>query len=228
LAGAVVPRVVPVALFRAGDPLHRTLRRYKDAPSVAARRHHVATLTGILDRFLVAHEACLRGNGSGWDTVAVVPSTRGRSCEAGSRRPGLRVRNPLDAVVDACRTFAGVSRLRLVLGAATVGHLRPSYDAFVVDGDCGGRRVLVLDDTWTTGAHARSAAAAVSRAGATVAGILVIGRAVDPRAAVGVGEWWDRTVARQARDIATEPGPDPAAAWGSLGAGRCCLEPECR
>jgi len=207
LADGPAPMTVAASLFRPGDALHRLLRRYKDAPSVAARRHHVEALAGVLDRFLIGHEACLRRRCREWDTVAVVPSTRGAAGGAGVRRRGLHVPEPFEAVLDATRSLAEVPRLRLAAGSGSVGHLRPAPDAFTVDGVGVGRRVLVLDDTWTTGAHARSAAVAVARAGAEVAGVLVIGRIVDPGASAAVAAWWASTVA---------PGD------GAIGP--CCLE----
>jgi phosphoribosylpyrophosphate synthetase len=42
--------------------------------------------------------------------------------------------------------------------------------------DIAGSSVLLFDDTWTTGAHAQSAAWALKRAGAARVAILVIGR----------------------------------------------------
>jgi len=220
LADAVVPTVVPVSLFRSGDAMHRVLRRYKDAPSVAARRYHASIMTGILDGFLATHAACLRRRLGVWDTVAVVPSARRRSAGSPSPRPGLHVPEPFDVVVDASRTLAGVPRLRLLVGSTPAGHLRPSPDAFAVDSDGRGRRVLVVDDTWTTGAHARSAAAAISRVGASVAGVVVVGRVINPQMAVGVDQWWDRVVANRARDGA---GSGPDLAWQSPVVGPCCI-----
>ena len=58
--------------------------------------------------------------------------------------------------------------------------------------DVAGRRLVVVDDTWVTGARARSAATALARAGARVAGIVVVGRAVDPGASTRVAAWWTR------------------------------------
>jgi hypothetical protein len=124
--------------------------------------------------------------------------------------------HPLHAVCDATTAFGGALRMELSRGPGAVRHLRPSADAFVPASEVAGCRVLVVDDTWTTGAHALSAAAALTGSGATVTGILVIGRAVDPGAAPGVAAWWRCHVA----------GSRPAVADG--GACRCCLEPGAR
>ena len=40
--------------------------------------------------------------------------------------------------------------------------------------------MLVIDDTWTTGAHAQSASAALKAAGASAVGVVVIGRGLNP------------------------------------------------
>ena len=43
-----------------------------------------------------------------------------------------------------------------------------------------GRSVLLIDDTWTTGAHAQSGAAALKAAGAGPVAILTLGRHFQP------------------------------------------------
>jgi len=43
-----------------------------------------------------------------------------------------------------------------------------------------GQRVLLVDDTWTTGGHSQSAAFALRDAGASSVGLVVIGRHVRP------------------------------------------------
>lgn len=43
-----------------------------------------------------------------------------------------------------------------------------------------GKSVLLIDDTWTTGASAQSATYALSQAGARKVGMIVVGRHIDP------------------------------------------------
>jgi adenine/guanine phosphoribosyltransferase-like PRPP-binding protein len=43
-----------------------------------------------------------------------------------------------------------------------------------------GQHVLILDDVWTTGSNAQSAALAVRRAGAAAVSVLVVGRWLSP------------------------------------------------
>jgi hypothetical protein len=69
--------------------------------------------------------------------------------------------------------------------------LRPALDArcdrvvdaekFVAGGAVTGRHILVLDDVWTTGSNAQSAALALRRAGAAAVSIVVIARWLNPR-----------------------------------------------
>jgi adenine/guanine phosphoribosyltransferase-like PRPP-binding protein len=46
--------------------------------------------------------------------------------------------------------------------------------------DLTGQHILIVDDTWTSGSRAQSAALAVRRAGAHRVGVLVVGRWLDP------------------------------------------------
>ncbi|HVT41714.1 MAG TPA: hypothetical protein VHD39_01935, partial [Acidimicrobiales bacterium] len=72
----------------------------------------------------------------------------------------------------------------LVPGAAPAGHMHPDRGAFALapsaSAGVGDRRVLLLDDTYVSGARAQSAAAALRRAGARAAVIVVAGRVLRP------------------------------------------------
>jgi hypothetical protein len=61
---------------------------------------------------------------------------------------------------------------------AVTAH-RFNAERYRANGDLGGRTVLLIDDTWTTGANAQSAAAALKAAGAERVAALVIGRYVN-------------------------------------------------
>ncbi len=193
------PLVVPVALCRSGDPLHTVLRGYKDAPAVTARRHFARRLDAHLSGFLDAHGACIvEAAGSTWDSVAVVPSSR-RSPEARRRRPWPSPR-PLDQVVGAVSCLSGLARVDIDRGPGSADHLAPDPDAFAVRGAARGRRVLLVDDTWVTGARMRSAAFALTEAGAQVVALVVAGRAVgavDTAPVPAVARWWCWAEARQ-------------------------------
>jgi predicted amidophosphoribosyltransferase len=170
---------VPASLFMADDPLHTVLRGYKDAGAVAARRHFARRLAAHVDAFLEAHARCVEREAGPWDAVAVVPSSVRRAFVDGSGRSGrVWARHPLTAVIDDVGVLSGIHRVELVRGPGAVGHLAPQRHAFVAPETARRRRVLLLDDTWVTGARMASAAAALELAGATVVAQVVAGRLV--------------------------------------------------
>jgi predicted amidophosphoribosyltransferase len=174
--------LVPMALFTAGDPLYAVLRGYKDAAAVDARRHFAGRLAAHVDVFLEAHAACIEQEAGAWDAVAIVPSSAQRR---GPARPGhmgqvggVMAHHPLTAVVDHVGVLSGLARVELTRGEGSVDHLAPQRRAFVAPNGARRRRVLLLDDTWVTGARMASAAVALEDAGATVVAEVVAGRLV--------------------------------------------------
>jgi adenine/guanine phosphoribosyltransferase-like PRPP-binding protein len=61
-----------------------------------------------------------------------------------------------------------------------VDHKLADDDAFTVRRRLSGERVLVVDDTLTTGARAQSAASALRLNGASAVAAIVVGRVIDP------------------------------------------------
>lgn len=128
----------------------------------------------------------------GWDVVTVVPSTSGR--------PGA---HPLEAALSrsawlAPQLWPGL--LKAGDGATSCGHRRAGDAVFRVAEDVrlDGVRVLVMDDTWTTGARAQSAASTLAGAGAEVVGLAVLGRVMTPLPGAPTGDWWARYASRAA------------------------------
>jgi len=164
--------VVAVADYRVGDPMHRRLRGYKDAPVAEARETCAARLGDLVRVWMAANRAQLdRQFVPGWDLVATVPSS------------GRPVGAPADDLVRRVPTLALRHRTLLVRGPETTGHLRAARRGFEIPSSVDsesliGRRVLVFDDSITTGARAQSAAAALRMAGADVVGVLAVGRSV--------------------------------------------------
>jgi hypothetical protein len=69
-------------------------------------------------------------------------------------------------------------RLLRRTGAAVTPH-QFTIHKYEAIRELGGRSVLLIDDTWTTGANAQGAAAALKRAGADTVAAVVIGRYVN-------------------------------------------------
>lgn len=188
--GRPCPPVVVGCCYRPGDRAHAALRGYKDAAFAAARRRFTAMVAATVT------VAARSGIGTGVaDAVCPVPPTR-------PRRAGTA---PVLTVVRLSPVLRALPVVTLRVEPVPVGHLRADRRAFAPVSPVAGLRVLVVDDTWTTGAHARSAAAALEDAGATVHAIVVAGRCVDPTASAVAGRWWRRATEEALRSRAGRP-----------------------
>ncbi len=169
LPGLLPDVVVPVAYAAKGGPHATNLWRYKSGgPGAEVAR---AALSALLLVFLRDHGRCVwrRAGMPGPSHVAVVPSCRGR--------PGV---HPLQALAAPCLTLPWV-RLSLARRGEPVARY-PDPHRFSSE-RIAGASVLLLDDTWTSGASATSAAAALRLAGARSVAVIVLGRHLDSAAA---------------------------------------------
>ena len=175
--------VHPARYFRPGDPVHRMLRGYKDAPVAEVRGPCRGRATGLLARLAGPGGAALAVRvGGPWDVVATVPS---------STRPGSP---PVDDLVAGVPALADRLEPLLARGPGGLDHHVPSVDGFVCRArrpPAAGTRVLVVDDGYTTGARAQSAAATLRRAGYEPAGVAVVGRTVEPDASAWARRFWE-------------------------------------
>ena len=103
--------------------------------------------------------------------AAVVPSGQGR--------PGP---HPLAGIVASCVDVPIVPLSTASGAAARARGLADGVAAgwLTVGAAVAGADVLLIDDTWVSGASAQSAAAALKAAGARRVALVVIGRHVDP------------------------------------------------
>jgi predicted amidophosphoribosyltransferase len=172
--------VVPVSLAATGaSPLYRVLRAYKDTGLPGELRAvQVMRVARLVGAFLLAHGGCIaRAAGGGWDCIVTVPSSSARRGEHPLLEVARRIAGGPGAVLDALRR-----------GPARIGHLEAS-DAGYLAGAVAGRRVLLLDDTWTSGARAQSAASALALAGAVVVAVVPAARLVRPAYLDGSPYW---------------------------------------
>jgi hypothetical protein len=169
--GLLADAVVPISYAVKGTPFACDLWRYKSSASASleagtsARRSLLTLLLAFLDDHAqcIWRRAAMPGPGPG--RLAVVPS--------GVGRPGS---HPLLALASP-----HVS-LPLWPLAIRPGHQGRDLDLHRFQAGAGPRGcgVLLLDDTWVSGASAQSAAAALKLAGAGRVALVVLGRHVNP------------------------------------------------
>ena len=185
--GSLADLVVPVAYAAKGGPHAQNLWRYKSGRDGQGRdgagpdwvgpdwvgRDSVgretsaaagAALRALLLVFLREHGHCLwRGAPGGRPShLAVVPSGRGRSGT-----------HPLRGLLGGSLTLPWAGLTNRPAARHPVRELDPERFAAP---RLPGARVLLLDDTWTSGASAQSAAMALRLAGARWVAVVVLGR----------------------------------------------------
>jgi predicted amidophosphoribosyltransferase len=162
--------VAPISYSVAGGQLHHTLAGYKRLGGDVARRLQVE-VAAVLWRFLAGHESCvaLGASTTGFDVVTTVPSS--------SRERDLG--HPLRRIVgELVRPTRDRYERLLTRSPIEVPERTFSPGKYEVARPLRGESVLLIDDTWTTGSGAESAAAALREAGAGPVAAVVVGRHV--------------------------------------------------
>ena len=181
--GLLADAVVPISYAVKGTALAADLWRYKSGRAPGAAR---ASVLVLLLAFLHDHGACV------WRHAGMPAPGRLAVVPTGCGRPGP---HPLLELVSP---YLRLPVTRLVIRPGRQGR-DLDLDRFGADRTAAGARVLLLDDSWVSGASAQSAAAALKQAGARQVAIVVLGRHVDP-ADPGTGP-----LAAQLRQAAYEP-----------------------
>ena len=164
--GWLADLVVPVSYApKDGDHYARLCRYKTDAPGAAAAR---AMLRALLLIFLREHGPCVwrRAGMPSPARLAVVPSGQGRP----GPHPLLRLLAPLLVLAPA--------PLAIRPGEPLGRSLNPAR--FRASPSVAGQSVLLVDDTWVSGASAQSAVVALRLAGARQVAVVVLGRHIDP------------------------------------------------
>lgn len=139
------------------------------------KRGHRSLATGlaaVLWHWLARHEPCVAREAGvdGFPIITTVPSSSGR---AGN--------HPLVHLVSGV-VIGSAERYRSLLDPSgkAFGQREFSVERYAATVELDREPVLVIDDTWTTGAHAHSAARALKDAGAGPVAVLAIGRWYHP------------------------------------------------
>ena len=168
--GLLADAVVPISYAVKGTAFAASLWSYKSwpAPSVAAQ----ASLLALLLAFLHDHGACV------WRHAGMPAPGRLAVVPTGCGRPGP---HPLLALTAP---YLRLPVTRLVIRPGEQGR-DPNVNRFYAERSRPGACVLLLEDTWVSGASAQSAAAALKRAGARHVAVVVLGRHIDPADQLG-------------------------------------------
>lgn len=178
---APCPLIVPISLTELQGQLHYQLRNYKADESQMAQSFLIRT-AAILGYFLHKHSGCIaEAAGGDWDVITSVPSSTDRIGD-----------HPLVRAIRAVGSLRDQYEPLLRRGEQPTGHLIASDEGFLPTRKLAGERVLLIDDTFTSGARAQSAASALSIAGASVAAIVPIGRVISPEFNEETAEYWKR------------------------------------
>lgn len=173
--------VVPVSLYVGLSQLHTVLRKYKDSPIDAIRNRCQAQVAALITRFLRDHSACIEeAGGSSWDLVTTIPSSQGRLGP-----------HPLEEAIAMSPALRSTFNRTLEPGQTQLRHLAASDGGFHVIADVNGRSILIIDDTFTSGARCQSAASALQLAGAHVVAVVPVGRFIRPEFSDEASALWN-------------------------------------
>lgn len=163
--------VLPISYSVHFGQLHNVLQQYKRGRDNVARPLQLQ-LAAVLWRFIAAHERCLEdaAAASRFDLVTTVPSSDQRRDES----------HPLRRIVGEIVEPTRDRFQRLLRRSGTpVPERTVDPGKFNATADLDGKNVLLIDDTWTTGANVQSAAAALKTAGAERVGVVAVGRHIN-------------------------------------------------
>jgi hypothetical protein len=171
-AGALADLVVPITYRNGFSGQHsRALRMYKEFPESRPARTNLAAL---FDDFCLNHVMCVKAAADvdKFTHVSFVPSTK---------RP-KQVTHPLEETLSW--TVRRLRRIPLAVNPSVPSDSRDFHeDRFHLDEvpDPGSPTdVLLIDDTWVTGARAQSAAYRLKQAGARKVVTIVLARQINP------------------------------------------------
>src|SRR5262245_47712058 len=165
--GLLADAVAPISYAVKGTAFAAGLWRYKSwrSPDLAAR----TSLLALLLTFLHDHGCCV------WRHAGMPAPGRLAVVPTGCGRPGP---HPL---LEVAGPYLRLPTTGLVIRPGEQGR-DPNPDRFISERTGPGASVLLLDDSWVSGARGQSAAAALRRAGGRDVAVVGLGRHLDPAA----------------------------------------------
>jgi len=176
------------------DPISQSghlMRGYKNPYILSGVHHQTVALMAALG--LMGHVECpgrlLAAPVSAWATVPSLPP-----------KPG-QTQHTLNGIVSRLARY-GAAEVVLTAAATAPYPREVSRAHYAASPNAGGQHVLMIDDTWTGGGHATSAALALRDAGATHVSVLVLAR--------WLSNGWEATTPQWAKQELTRPDFNPA------------------
>lgn len=174
--------VVPISLYQLSGQLHSVLWGYKHSGSPDVQRLHTLQVSATLHRFLRDHgDHVQQVADRDWDLITIVPSKRPRDDA-----------HPLERAIQLSRLLRNQYELLLEpWELERITRTTASDRGFRARRDLAGERILLVDDTYTSGCSFQSAASALALGGAEVVAGIVIGRVIHPEFSEEMQELWD-------------------------------------
>lgn len=161
---------------RAGEQSSTNMSRYKSAGNVDGSRNVAALLTGAIFQ-AIQHPAVT------FDLITTAPSMSGRAGE-----------HPLYALTRKTARSQGVgdkvAPLLTVVPGATKDRTVQRRAFQAERSEISGKRILLIDDTWTSGGTIRSAVLALRQAGAKEVNAVALARWIQAGNEAGEDELW--------------------------------------
>lgn len=161
--------VVPITYSEHLGQMHTALRNYKDGVG-PVQWFAAPRLAGILWRFLDSHEPCIEAAAGAFDGFQMVTAVPSSSPDRDEQRGNLRW------MVEVIGPVAGRFQRTLKPTGQVPAGREYNEGRYTAMGDVAHANILLVDDTWTRGGHAQSAAYALRQAGARRIALVVIGR----------------------------------------------------
>jgi predicted amidophosphoribosyltransferase len=164
--------IVPISLYEVPSQLHSVLAQYKRSRDPQVRQLHQLQVAATLHRFVRDHGNHIRALApTDWNKITIVPSKQPREGA-----------HPLDQAIQLSRSLLRPQYEPLLepWEPELIARGQSSDRGFRAVRPLHGERVLLVDDTFTSGGSFQSAASALASGGAEVVAGVVIGRVIRP------------------------------------------------
>ena len=173
--------VIPISFYKKPSLLRELMHNFKEHPDPAVRFDGRKAVAAIVARYFLENGSALAKRYGTWDATVAVPSTHH------DRDPALQA-----AIHENFPDVLAPFERPLGRGTGDMGFNKASETGFVLKSEVKDKSLLLLDDTFTTGARLQSAHHALVAAGATVPIAVIVTRKINPSKTYGNLEMWAR------------------------------------